>query len=198
MKTRPRIFCGLLGKRLTRKPPCPLRHTWAGPASRSSVQLADTAARQGEAGGGGAVGPGVCATQGGPRAGSCAGIPTTLGGPGRRVEKRGPSGASWSERRRTRSLGRPALRPRGPALRGAGPCGGAAARAARGPSRPPAPTPAPRRAGGCPRRPRGRRPGRGPRRHLPLHPVGRPRRGPSAGPADPGGVLAAPLQPRLP
>lgn len=122
MKTRPLIFYGLLGRRLSRKPPPPLSHTWAELASRSSVPLADTAAGHGEAGVGGAVGAGVCAAHSGPRAGS-RGRPRRVPGlrglgdsagsgrkGGRRAALPVPAEASGGG---TRSLGRPAPPPSG-------------------------------------------------------------------------------------
>lgn len=147
MKTRPLIFCGLLGKGLSRKPLPPLSHTWAELASRSSVPPADTAARHREAGVGGAVGPGVCAARSWPRAGSRGRrrqvpVHSHLGdadGSRRKGERRAalpvPPEANGGG---ARSLGRPAPQPSGTGppwswgTRGGGAPGrGAAARADR-------------------------------------------------------------------
>uniref|UniRef100_A0A8I3Q091 GDNF inducible zinc finger protein 1 n=2 Tax=Canis lupus familiaris TaxID=9615 RepID=A0A8I3Q091_CANLF len=184
MKTRPLIFCGLLGKRLSRKPPCPLRHTWAGPASRSSVRLADTAACQAEAGGGGAAGTGVCAARGGPRAGGCGGrLRRRLRVPGRAQGSRRPWWVREEGWQRAALPALPEASGGGPPAWAGPPCdlrgaGGRAGRAAAHAGREtptPAPTPAPAAQGGpqrppaspAARRPTTAGPARGLRRRLP-------------------------------
>eukprot|EP00071_Canis_lupus_P031542 XP_022265099.1 NTF2-related export protein 1 isoform X2 [Canis lupus familiaris] len=184
MKTRPLIFCGLLGKRLSRKPPCPLRHTWAGPASRSSVRLADTAACQAEAGGGGAAGTGVCAARGGPRAGGCGGrLRRRLRVPGRAQGSRRPWWVREEGWQRAALPALPEASGGGPPAWAGPPCdlrgaGGRAGRAAAHAGREtptPAPTPAPAAQGGPQRppaspaacRPTTAGPARGLRRRLP-------------------------------
>ena len=81
MKTRARICRGLLGKRLSRKPPSPLPHL-GGTSLRSAVPLAGTAARHGA---GAEAGDPRLRGAGGPRAGTRGGADRTrrvLGGRG--------------------------------------------------------------------------------------------------------------------
>ncbi|CAD7669739.1 unnamed protein product [Nyctereutes procyonoides] len=137
MKTRPLIFCGLLGKRLSRKPPCPCgrgrsrgprRLRSAGRAARGKLRVPRLRDPDD---------PGGSGKKGGRRAALPA-LPEASGG--------GP--AAWA--------GPPRPPPPPCDLRGAGGrAGGAAAHADR---ETPAPTPAPRRAGRCPPRPAGSRP----------------------------------------